>query len=161
MATKDRKKRHVATLEEKELIISLKLQGLNSKEIGEQVLSSVRSICRILNEAGLIAKDGPSHHKWKAERRVSDQGYVLLYLPKDHPLRRKHSSSILEHRFVMSEYLGRPLESYETVHHINGDRQDNRLENLQLRIGLHGRGQVARCRACGSFDIDFDPLAGG
>lgn len=39
---------------------------------------------------------------------------------------------IAEHRLVMSESLGRPLKPYENVHHINGDRFDNRLTNLEL-----------------------------
>jgi hypothetical protein len=48
---------------------------------------------------------------------------------------------ILEHRYVMEQQLNRKLYIEETVHHINGDRQDNRIENLELFSSRHGPGQ--------------------
>ncbi|MFF5445475.1 HNH endonuclease [Streptomyces sp. NPDC012888] len=64
-----------------------------------------------------------------------------------------------QHRAVLADALGRRIERHESVHHINGNRADNRLENLQLRSGKHGAGVAMRCCDCGSSNVEAAPLA--
>ena len=58
------------------------------------------------------------------------QGYILEWCPK-HPY-HYHNKYYLQHRIVMEKSLGRYLKKYEHVHHINGDKSDNKIENLKL-----------------------------
>lgn len=66
-------------------------------------------------------------------------GYIKVYAP-DNPM-ANCDNYVLEHRLVMSETLGRPLRSFENVHHINGVRWDNRIENLELWAEPQPSGQ--------------------
>lgn len=80
---------------------------------------------------------------WKGGRRKKS-GYIQLYLPK-HPFSDK-SGCIFEHRVVMEKSIGRYLNSKEFVHHINGIRDDNRAENLEMVTSATHRGKVIRIR---------------
>lgn len=70
---------------------------------------------------------------------VDAKGYRNLHRP-DHPNATQHGA-IKEHVLVMSTHLGRPLRNGETVHHRNGIRGDNRVENLELWSANHSSGQ--------------------
>lgn len=66
----------------------------------------------------------------RSDRRTQS-GYV----------RSAEKPSMVEHRVVMERHLGRPLQRHETVHHINGDRADNRIANLELWSKSQPAGQ--------------------
>jgi hypothetical protein len=80
----------------------------------------------------------------KTGRFVGRDGYVHIWTGKRYER---------EHRVVMTRHLGRPLKSHETVHHRNGDRADNRIENLELWLGRHGRGQSLADRIADAVEL--------
>ena len=72
---------------------------------------------------------GDENPRWNGGRKTVE-GYIYV-LRKEHPNTTK-TGYILEQIVVMEEALGRYLTKEETIHHINGNRADNRIENLQL-----------------------------
>lgn len=96
-------------------------------------------------------------------RYTQPNGYVMVFRPgspfldvprgtNKHTLDLHARGLVSEHRFVMAEYLGRRLQPGENVHHRNGIRSDNRIENLELWSTSQPRGQrvsekLAWCRA--------------
>ncbi|MDX3521956.1 HNH endonuclease [Streptomyces scabiei] len=72
---------------------------------------------------------------------VNEDGYRRISAP-GHPNANRHGR-ILEHRKVLADKLGRPLRPGESAHHKNGDRLDNRPENLELWVRSQPSGQRA------------------
>lgn len=71
----------------------------------------------------------PNRKAYKDKIFVS--GYFYLYKP-EHPNAIKKGRYIAEHRWVLEKKIGRYLEKNEIAHHTNGDKKDNRKENLEV-----------------------------
>jgi len=82
------------------------------------------------------AKRGILNPLWKGGRKIWE-GYAYIRIDNEPG---KHAKYIPEHRQIMEHHLGRKLLPGETIHHKNGVRDDNRLENLELMI-RHPPGQ--------------------
>ena len=133
-------------------MVKLYADGLSQEDIGRKLGLNQSQVSLQLSRAGVSTGHprGSRHGKWKGGRTIKSDGYVYVRLDPADPYASMANGSgyVLEHRLVMAQHLGRPLASYETVHHKNDkDRTDNRIENLQLRIGQHGKGAAFRCRS--------------
>ena len=108
------RKRYVITC-----VLCGKIRILTPKQYGKRKGLFCSVACRILFQSG------PDHPMWKGGQYIkSKAGYVMQYVkPKFHKR---------QHRIVMEDAIGRELSEDELVHHLNGKKQDNRIENLQI-----------------------------
>ena len=100
-----------------------------------------------------ISRSQPRSDKsssWRGGRRI-DGGYVMLYMP-DYP-GAKSNGYVREHKYVMEKHIGRRLNEKESVHHINGDKQDNRIDNLELWSKSQPSGQRVSDKLKWAYEI--------
>lgn len=106
-----------------------------------------RSIVKAMVSARRLGKaispEGSQSPQWKGGRYRDPYGYVRVKISKDSPYysMANRKGNVGEHRLIMAEHLGRCLEPWEIVHHINGIKNDNRIKNLLLfeSDSKHGR----------------------
>jgi HNH endonuclease len=149
------------------LAIMIRLQCPRCQKIREWTASSVRTqIKRVLHFRGFCRpcstaarKDGTHRNRpWGRPRisRKKNNGYLLV-APRDVsdellPMFKQmqdRSYTVLEHRWIMALHLRRPLARNECVDHLNGDKTDNRIENLRLYV--HRRNQPGSTYGYGTF----------
>ena len=102
--------------------LGLSRSGVNWHLRGRKLRSKKAAWSELISR-GYSFKKGPANPQWKAGKWHHPSGYVYIQGPR---------GPVLEHRVLMERKLGRKLSADEQVHHVNGVRNDNRLENLEL-----------------------------
>lgn len=150
------------TVDDPRVIKAFKLRdsGMGYVRAAQEAGLASITLRRLLVETGRDPQKrwkGEGAPNWNGGRQRNGEGYIRTAADDLTASMADSRGLVLEHRLVMARHLGRPLTANETVHHKNGKRDDNRLENLQLRSGKHGKGQGLHCADCGSRNI----VAGG
>lgn len=133
--------------------------GLALLPLSQKWETSRNRLRRLLRASGRAVTARPAagerHRAWKGGRGVDAKGYVWVLLRQDDPLwcMAGTKGRVLEHRLVMAKHIGRPLLDTETVHHRDGDKANNVIQNLQLRSANHGPGSAFECADCGSPNV--------
>jgi hypothetical protein len=109
----------------------------NKKNIkGASLRAGTSKSCGCLTIEKTKERIGDKSSRWKGGRTKRGDGYILVNSPH-HPNTINKNGQVYEHVFVMSQKLGRAITKNESIHHKNGIRDDNRPENLELRLNNH------------------------
>lgn len=116
-------------------VVCLYESGLSIDRIAARLGFEYGPVRNALIRAGVVRRSRNSYTRenapaWKGGRILHAAGYVLIYRP-EHP-RATPNGYVREHILVMEEVVGGPLPEGVEVHHINGIKDDNRVENLRI-----------------------------
>ena len=82
------------------------------------------------------------------QKKIDKQGYVHVFVGVDH-LGAARTGWMLEHRLVMAQHIGRPLQFWEIVHHRDRDKQNNEVSNLEVT----NSAEHSTCLRCPYYDF--------
>lgn len=105
------------------------------KNCGHPVSETTREKIRKSTKGKRLREKNP---RWKGGRHKNKSGYISILIDGMYRL---------EHRYFVEKLLGRELEDYEHIHHLNGIKDDNRLENLKVVINKNHYGEI-KCPKC-------------
>ena len=110
-------------------------------------MTNIYPLCSVERCRGIDLYNGlcAMHCDWPEALRDYPREDFVSYRNRDGYVQVKVDGRlVLEHRQVMEQQLGRPLFAHENVHHLNGVRDDNRIENLELWSTSQPAGQRVR-----------------
>ena len=104
---------------------------------GKEVWQQTKDFHRVCKSCAYVVRrtaKGNNHPNWNGGKYNHGDGYIVVQVPVDSKFIAMADSRgyCLEHRLIMATYIGRCLLAEEVVHHINGDKTDNSIKNLEL-----------------------------
>lgn len=159
-------------IKNRENIPALYKSGLSCLEISKKVglsRGAVHSVLKVrgvkfrtFNEAIRVkypnGRVGADSSNWRGGRRKTKAGYIRIKVVS-HPY-ADSQGCVMEHRLVMEREMGRYLNPDEIVHHKNGQKDDNRIENLELVAdrGTHISEHFQRSFKVEQMEIELNRL---